>query len=197
VKQAGSSSTQSPIARRRRAISSSDSRSCSSTFCNSNPGEPSKKRLSRYCSAVLRAPEEFPIPDMELVDRRFYRRMGRESAVVVAGRGCPLGCSYCAVGGAAWLPHRLRPVDRVIVKGKTEPVEIFTPEEDAEVVRLSRVAIDAYRRRDWDGSEAAWARIVERRPEDGVAAAYLARIAEWRRSPPAGDWSGSIALDKL
>ena len=59
-------------------------------------------------------PEEFPIPDLELVDRRFYRRMGRASAVVVAGRGCPLGCSYCAVGGAAWLPHRLRPVDHVL-----------------------------------------------------------------------------------
>ena len=91
----------------------------------------------------------------------------------------------------------LRPVDRVIVKGKTEPVEIFTPEEDAEVVSLSAQAIDAYRRRDWDASEAAWARIVERRPEDGVAAAYRARIEELRRSPPAADWNGSIALDKL
>ena len=64
--------------------------------------------------AVVEAPESFPLPAMDLVDRRFYRRMGRESAVVVAGRGCPLGCSYCAVGGAAWLPHRLRPVDRVL-----------------------------------------------------------------------------------
>ena len=91
----------------------------------------------------------------------------------------------------------LRPVDRVVVKGKTEPVEIFTPEEDAQVRDLSRQAIDAYRRRDWDASEAAWARVVERRPEDGVAAAYRARIEELRRSPPAADWNGSIALDKL
>lgn len=66
--------------------------------------------------AVVTAPESFPLPDLELVDRRFYRRMGRESAVVVAGRGCPLGCSYCAVGGAAWLPHRLRPVDHVLAE---------------------------------------------------------------------------------
>jgi len=30
-----------------------------------------------------------------------------------------------------------------------------------------------------------------------VAATYRARIAELRRSPPAEDWNGSIALDKL
>ncbi len=91
----------------------------------------------------------------------------------------------------------LRPVDLVIVKGKTEPVEIFTPEEDALVRDLTREAIAAYRNRDWDASEAAWSKVAGHRPDDGVAAAYRARIAELRRSPPPADWTGSIALDKL
>ncbi len=91
----------------------------------------------------------------------------------------------------------LRPVDLVIVKGKTEPVEIFTPEDDALVRDLTREAIAAYRNRDWDASEAAWSKVAGHRPDDGVAAAYRARIAELRRSPPPEDWTGSIALDKL
>jgi radical SAM superfamily enzyme YgiQ (UPF0313 family) len=57
---------------------------------------------------------ELPLPDHSRIDRRFYRRMGRESTVVVAGRGCPLRCSYCSVGGASALPHRLRPVEDVL-----------------------------------------------------------------------------------
>nr|MCU0562962.1 radical SAM protein [Desulfobacterales bacterium] len=64
--------------------------------------------------AVVASAEDLPAPELDLVDRRHYRRMGRGCAVVVAGRGCPLGCSYCAVGGAAWLPHRLRPVGHVL-----------------------------------------------------------------------------------
>jgi adenylate cyclase len=91
----------------------------------------------------------------------------------------------------------LRPVDRVVVKGKTEPVEILTPEEDPQVREITREAIEAYRRRDWDASEAAWARVAEHRPEDGVAKAYRARIAELRGEPPPADWNGSISLDKL
>jgi radical SAM superfamily enzyme YgiQ (UPF0313 family) len=58
--------------------------------------------------------ETLPLPALELINRRHYRRRGRGSAVVVASRGCPQRCSYCSVGGAAWLPYRLRPVPRVL-----------------------------------------------------------------------------------
>ncbi len=64
--------------------------------------------------AVVTSPDGFPLPAFELLNQRYYRRNGRGSAVIVASRGCPLGCSYCSVGGAAWLPYRLRPVAQVL-----------------------------------------------------------------------------------
>jgi anaerobic magnesium-protoporphyrin IX monomethyl ester cyclase len=64
--------------------------------------------------AAVASPDRFPLPAIELLDRRYYRRNGRGSAVVVASRGCPLRCSYCSVGGATSLPYRLRPVPHVV-----------------------------------------------------------------------------------
>jgi radical SAM superfamily enzyme YgiQ (UPF0313 family) len=64
--------------------------------------------------AAVKSPDRFPLPALGLVNRRHYRRNGRGSAVVVASRGCPLRCSYCSVGGSAWLPYRLRPVPQVL-----------------------------------------------------------------------------------
>ena len=72
--------------------------------------------------AVVASPDGFPLPAFELVNRRYYRRNGRGSAVIVASRGCPLCCSYCSVGGAAWLPYRLRPVSQVLSEIETAVV---------------------------------------------------------------------------
>jgi radical SAM superfamily enzyme YgiQ (UPF0313 family) len=60
--------------------------------------------------------EGLPQPAFELVNHRHYRRRGRASTAIVASRGCPLSCSYCCVGAAAWLPHRLRPVPEVLAE---------------------------------------------------------------------------------
>jgi len=72
--------------------------------------------------AAMASPDCFPPPAIELLDRRYYRRNGRGSAVVVASRGCPLRCSYCSVGGAPWLPYRLRPVPQVVAEIETAVV---------------------------------------------------------------------------
>jgi adenylate cyclase len=91
----------------------------------------------------------------------------------------------------------LRRVGRVIVKGKTEPVDILTPESD-EAIRLATArALDAYAQRNWDSAEAAWREVLARRPLDGVARHYLDRIAAWREHPPPQGWDGGEALDKL
>lgn len=47
-----------------------------------------------------------------------YRRGGRGGAVIVASRGCPMRCTYCAVGGSA-MPYRRRPVDSVLAEIET------------------------------------------------------------------------------
>lgn len=47
-----------------------------------------------------------------------YRRRGRGGAVVVASRGCPMSCTYCAVGSGG-LPYRRRPVADVLAEMDT------------------------------------------------------------------------------
>ncbi len=91
----------------------------------------------------------------------------------------------------------LRPVDRVIVKGKTEAVEIFTVSDHAEVNLLATKALQGYRQQDWDASEELWRQILALLPWDKISSIYLERIAINRAQPPASDWDGSVALDKL
>lgn len=67
----------------------------------------------------LAAAPEIPAPALDRIDHRFYRRGGRGAAAVVASRGCPLACSYCAIGGAAWMRHRRRPVASVLAEIET------------------------------------------------------------------------------
>lgn len=55
-----------------------------------------------------------PVPAFDLIRRNFYQRRGLDSIVVVAGRGCPLRCSYCATGRQSWMRFRQRPVVDVL-----------------------------------------------------------------------------------
>jgi radical SAM superfamily enzyme YgiQ (UPF0313 family) len=58
--------------------------------------------------------ERLPKPALELIHATAYRRNGRGAAVVVASRGCPLHCSYCALGGASAPPYRRRSLAAVL-----------------------------------------------------------------------------------
>lgn len=91
----------------------------------------------------------------------------------------------------------LRPVDRVIVKGKSEAVDIFTISHDAQINVLTSDAGAAYRQRNWDESERLWRLVLEIDAGDRIAALYLGRIALLRSAPPSADWDGATILDKL
>jgi adenylate cyclase len=91
----------------------------------------------------------------------------------------------------------LRPVDRVIVKGKTEAVEIFTPSENLPLNQLTAEALQAYQMQNWDASVALWRQVLAQFPDDRISTIYLERIAGLRELPPDRDWDNAVALDKL
>ncbi|MGH7308222.1 MAG: CHASE2 domain-containing protein [Candidatus Rokuibacteriota bacterium] len=89
----------------------------------------------------------------------------------------------------------LRRVDRVRVKGRQQPVEIFTPLRHPAIGKPNEEGIQAYREQRWDDAEASWREVLKLAPEDPVATAFLARIAGYRREPPPADWDGSFTLE--
>ncbi|MCX7171877.1 MAG: adenylate/guanylate cyclase domain-containing protein, partial [Proteobacteria bacterium] len=91
----------------------------------------------------------------------------------------------------------LRPIDKVIVKGKSQPVEVFTPCDDPKVIELSAEAIRLYRNQEWDAAAARWQDLLVIAPEDYIAKLYLKRIAAFRLEPRAKDWDGAVELEKL
>ncbi|PIE68182.1 MAG: B12-binding domain-containing radical SAM protein [Deltaproteobacteria bacterium] len=63
---------------------------------------------------VVHDADRLPVPAHDLIRRPFYQRSGRDSVVVTASRGCPMGCSYCATGVQSGLPFRRRSVTAVL-----------------------------------------------------------------------------------
>lgn len=87
-----------------------------------------------------------------------------------------------------------RELDRVRVKGKTEPVAIYEPRgllSEADAVELALLArwsrlLELLRTRDWDGAGA----ILLELPDDGLRRLYAERLRQYRIDPPGADWDG-------
>jgi len=45
--------------------------------------------------------KDLPLPAMELINHKFYKRNNQTSLIVVSSRGCPMQCSYCSVSGSS------------------------------------------------------------------------------------------------
>jgi adenylate cyclase len=95
--------------------------------------------------------------------------------------------------------YRIREVDRVIVKGKSEPASIFEvldyhTEETFPNLRESlecfKDGLAFYRSQDWDRAEAAFRHAVSHNSRDKLAEIYLKRIGTMRAAPPGADWNG-------
>ena len=71
-------------------------------------------RLQLGEPAAMRNPDNYPLPAIQLIDQRYYRRNKKASAVIVASRGCPMKCTYCSIGASSPFHHRRRSIDSVI-----------------------------------------------------------------------------------
>ena len=92
---------------------------------------------------------------------------------------------------------RFRPVDKVIVKGKSLAVEIFTPCDDDRWIDLATRSMALFRSQQWDAASAVLDELLSVQPDDRVAALYLERIEKYRLAAPAENWDGSVELDKM
>jgi adenylate cyclase len=99
---------------------------------------------------------------------------------------------------AAVSDYVYRELDRVQVKGKSEPVEIYQPLglQDAldgqvfEELKASEEALARYRAQDWDGAESRFKALRDSYPERRLYALYLRRIDHFRQAPPGPQWDG-------
>jgi len=95
--------------------------------------------------------------------------------------------------------YRAREVDRVVVKGKTEPASVFEildyhTEETFpnlhECLECFKAGLGYYRKQKWEKAGAAFTQAVTHNPGDALAQIYLKRIEQMKLHPPGDDWNG-------
>ncbi|WP_374346917.1 CHASE2 domain-containing protein [Chitinimonas sp.] len=91
----------------------------------------------------------------------------------------------------------LRRVDVVRVKGKQAGVAIFTPCDDAELMRLSDIALRAFEHGPslQQEAEQAWQLVLDHAPQDALAQHFLARLAQYRAEGWPEGWDGITTLE--
>lgn len=92
---------------------------------------------------------------------------------------------------------RLRPLDDVIVKGKTEPVRVYTPCDDEAVCAASAAALEAFQARRWEDARHYLRQVLVAEPADVAAARMLERVEAAASGPLNADWTATVALEKL
>ena len=94
--------------------------------------------------------------------------------------------------------YRSREIDRVVVKGKTEPVaihEILDYHTEAsfpnlmDVVNDFREGVACYRRGEWDRAIGSFERSLAANPSDALSTTYIERCTRLKADPP-DDWDG-------
>ena len=99
--------------------------------------------------------------------------------------------------------YRLREVDSVVVKGKTEPVKIhevldfYTEEEFPnvhDVVATFQRARHHYLSQHFDDAISAFRDVLALNPNDGLAELYIERSEFMKANPPGEDWDGVWTL---
>lgn len=96
--------------------------------------------------------------------------------------------------------YRIREVDRVVVKGKTETVAIYevldyhdekTFPNVMEVVNHFRDGLSQYRNRSWDRAIGAFNEALRLHEDEKLCRMYIERCGVLKESPPGDDWDGA------
>ncbi len=102
--------------------------------------------------------------------------------------------TWLLVSGETLAQHtdrsRFRRIERVRVKGRDKPVEVFTPCDDRWLVEQGDQAIELFGTRKWEAADAIWQEVQARYSTDPVAQYYRSRIAEFAVEPPSPEWDG-------
>jgi adenylate cyclase len=95
--------------------------------------------------------------------------------------------------------YRVRDIDKVIVKGKTEPVEVYEvldyhTEESfpniMEVVSHFNAGIQLYRKQDWDKALHQFDEALTFNRKDSLSQIYIDRTNLMKANPPGDEWDG-------
>jgi len=95
--------------------------------------------------------------------------------------------------------YRIREADRVIVKGKTEPVNIYevldyhTNETFPNLMRVVNYyteGVNFYREGKWDEAVRSFKEAITHNPEDKLSQMYVERCGYLKDNPPENDWKG-------
>jgi adenylate cyclase len=95
--------------------------------------------------------------------------------------------------------YRLRDIDLVIVKGKTQPVRVFemldfhdtqTFPNLLDVVGHFSEGVSDYRAARWEKAIQRFEKCIDLHPGDGLSKTYIDRCLTLQASPPAGEWDG-------
>ncbi len=100
--------------------------------------------------------------------------------------------------------YRIRDIDRVVVKGKTEPVGVYevldyhtdvTFPNLMEVVAHFKDAVTRYRAGEWDAAIRAFKEALSLHPGDRLSQIYVDRCLYLKEHPPGRDWAGVWVME--
>ena len=95
--------------------------------------------------------------------------------------------------------YRMREADRVVVKGKTEPVVIFecldyhteaSFPNPMEVINHFKDGLAKYRRQDWEKAKGAFQEALKAHRGDKLSKIYMERCDYFEKNPPEKEWDG-------
>jgi len=100
--------------------------------------------------------------------------------------------------------YRMREIDSVVVKGKTEPVSIYEvlayhTEKSfpgiGELLGLFKDGLGAYRARRWDTAIRLFGECLAINSDDKPSRLFIERAEQLKRSPPPDDWAGVWVME--